>query len=65
MVDVNNYKTIKQIAMCYKPLFTEACIRQMLHKNTDGINECVFKVGGKVFVNVTKFEQWFKGRESA
>lgn len=64
MVDANNYKTIKELAFCYKPLFTEASIRQMIHKNTDGINKCVFRIGGKVLINLSKFEQWFESREN-
>lgn len=63
MVDANNYKTIKELANMYKPLFTEASLRQMLHKNTNGINSCVLKVGGKVLINVSKFEEWFRSRE--
>lgn len=63
MVDVNNYKTIKELASCYTPLFTESSIRQMIHKNTDGINECVFRIGGKVLINLSKFDQWFEERE--
>lgn len=63
MIDVNNYKTIKELADCYKSLFTESSIRQMLHRNTNGINQCVFRIGGKVLVNVSKFERWFKERE--
>ena len=62
MVDVNNYKTIKEVAELYKPLFNESSIRQMLHKNTDGISNCVHKVGGKVFINLSKFENWFISR---
>jgi hypothetical protein len=65
MVNVNNYKTIKEVASCYKPLFTESSIRQMIHKNTDGINACVFRIGGKVLINLSKFEQWFKERENS
>lgn len=63
MVDVSNYKTIKELATCYEPLFTESSIRQMIHKNTNGINKCVFKIGGKVLINLSKFEQWFNSRE--
>lgn len=64
MVDVNNYKTIKELAKVYAPLFTEASLRQMIHKNTDGINNSIFKIGGRILVNVEKFEQWFKEREN-
>lgn len=64
MVDVNNYKTIKELASLYKPLFTESSLRQMIHKNIDGINGCVFRIGGKVLINLSKFEQWFKAREA-
>ena len=60
MVNVNNYKTIKEVANIYTPLFTESSLRQMLHKNTDDIKSCVFKVGGKVLVDISKFDQWFK-----
>lgn len=63
MVDANNYKTIKEMAKIYTPLFTEAAFRQMLHKNTDNINECVFKIGGKVLFNIERFEKWFKQKE--
>lgn len=63
MVNADNYKTIKEMAKKYTPLFTESSLRQMLHKNTDGINDCVFKIGGKVLFNVDKFESWFKSRE--
>lgn len=64
MVDMANYKTIKEMAKLYSPLFTEASFRQMLFKKTDGIHDCVFKIGGKVLFNVDKFEQWFKRQES-
>lgn len=62
MLDLNNYKTVKEMAEIYKPMFTESSIRQMLHKNIDGITTCVFKIGGKVFINMEKFEKWFKDR---
>lgn len=63
-MDVSNYKTIKELADIYHPLFTESSLRQMIHKKTDGINMCVFKIGGRVLINVEKFEQWFKDREN-
>lgn len=63
-MDVNNYKTIKELADIYSPLFTESALRQMIHKNIDGINVCVFKIGGRVLINIEKFEAWFKEREN-
>lgn len=63
MVDVKNYKTIKEMAKLYSPLFTESSLRQMIHKNTDNINQCVFRIGGRVLFNIEKFEQWFNERE--
>jgi hypothetical protein len=63
MVDVNNYKTIKEMAKAYAPLFTESSLRQLIHKNTDNINCAIFKIGGRLLVNVEKFEKWFRERE--
>ena len=65
MVDMNNYKTIKEMAKAYAPLFTEKSLRQMLYKNTNGINDAVFKIGGKVLFNTEKFEKWFKKLETS
>lgn len=64
MLHADNYKTIKEMAKKYTPLFTEASLRQMIHKDTNGINECVFRIGGKVLFNIEKFEKWFKGIET-
>jgi len=64
MLDLNNYKTIKDLSASYGSLFTEGSIRQMIHRNTNGINECIFRIGSKILINVSKFEQWFKEREN-
>jgi hypothetical protein len=63
MVNTTNYKTIKEMAKLYSPLFTEAAFRQMLFKNTGDIQKVVFKIGGKVFFDVEKFEKWFKEQQ--
>jgi hypothetical protein len=62
-VDINNYKTVKELANIYTPFFTESSLRQMLHKNTDGIKSCTFHIGGKVFFKMNEFEKWLKERE--
>lgn len=63
MIDIKNYKTVKELAEIYTPLFTESSLRQMLHKNTNGIKSCTFQIGGKRFFKINEFEQWLKQRE--
>lgn len=65
MIDPENYKTIKEVATMYSPLFTESSLRQLLHKDTDGITTCVFRIGGKVLFNISKFEHWFRSRDTS
>ena len=63
-MDMNNYKTVKQMAELCAPLFTEGTIRNMLMKNTDGIKCCIFKIGGRVLFDVKKFEEWMGSRSA-
>ena len=57
------YYTFSEIVRLdeFKGLFKQATLRTYASKNTDGFNRCVYKVGGRVLIDVNKFRAWIRG----
>ncbi|OGT07190.1 MAG: hypothetical protein A2X78_03855 [Gammaproteobacteria bacterium GWE2_37_16] len=50
--------TIRQLANA-NPCFTESSLRWIVfHQSTNGFNSCVRRVGRKILINLSAFENW-------
>jgi len=57
-----NLKTIKQTVEQF-PFFSEQSLRwHLFHRDTNGLNRCVCKVGRKVLIDVDAFESWLSSK---
>lgn len=51
------YATIKEMPK-YFPLFTAPSLRHLIHQNTNGIQQCIKRVGRRIFFDVELFQAW-------
>jgi hypothetical protein len=54
----NRYATVKDMNKYY-PAFKESTIRNLIfNEETNGFKRCIRRIGKKILIDLTKFEQW-------
>lgn len=56
-MEVRKYSTVQDIVNLY-PIFTKSSLRHMINENKNGIHTCMKKLGGRVFFDLEKFQEW-------
>ena len=51
--------TFAEVAARFRA-FTVPELRLIRHKNLDGFNKCVKKIGVRVYISLKAFEEWLK-----
>ena len=65
MVDYTDLRTVKQLA-AEAPFVTENKLRWWIfHSETNGLNTALIKIGGRVYIDRTRFNQWLESHRDA
>jgi len=46
----------------FRGLFSVSALREYRKENTKGFNRCVYKVKGKLLININEFRDWIEGQ---
>ena len=58
MNDKRQFVSVRELAKIY-PCFSEASLRFLIfHSNTNGLKKCIRRLGRKILINITEFEDW-------
>ncbi len=60
-MEAKKYFTIKEMAKYY-PFLTEAALRHHIRDNTRNIKKAMIKVGGRLFFDVDRFNEWLESQ---
>lgn len=61
----DNIISVKGLAE-HIPVFTESMIRWWIfNADKNGLNKCLIKIGGRVYVDLLEFNEWLEGQRLA
>jgi hypothetical protein len=56
-MEIKKYATVKEMPTFY-PFFSCSALRHIISENRNGFNECLKRVGKRIFIDLEKFQNW-------
>jgi len=56
-MEPKKYLSVKDMPKDY-PFFTQGSLRHMIYENKNNIKKTMIKIGGRLFFDVQRFENW-------